>query len=86
VLAPSEIGKRHESGQPGAGPSAEVIRLRYVCERNHLPVAHGDLEFNLTQASWLRTHDDPRVQKMAECFLEAQLKKRESRWLENAAQ
>jgi hypothetical protein len=75
VLAPSEIGKRRDSGQPVASPSADIIRVRYVCERNHLPVAHGDLEFNLTQASWVRRHDDLRVQKMAECFLDSYLKK-----------
>jgi hypothetical protein len=53
-----------------------VLLLRYVCEQNHKPVEHGDLEFDLSQATWLRRHDDARIQKMAECFLESYLKKR----------
>jgi hypothetical protein len=39
-------------------------------------VEHGDLEFDLAQAVWLRRHDDARIQKMAECFLESYLKKK----------
>ena len=42
----------------------------------HLPVSHGELEFDLLQASWLHKHDDLRMQKMAECFLESYLKKK----------
>lgn len=53
-----------------------VLRLAYVCERDHRPVEHGELEFHLPSATWTRRHDDPRVQKMAECFLESYLKKR----------
>src|SRR5258708_24920893 len=55
---------------------ARVLLLGYVCERDHRPVAHGDLEFDLAQATWLRRHDDARVQRMAECFLESYLKKK----------
>ena len=40
------------------------------------PVEHGDLEFDLSQAVWVRRHDDVRIQKMAECFLESYLKKK----------
>jgi hypothetical protein len=55
---------------------ASVLLLRYVCERDHRPVEHGDLEFDLSQAAWLRRHEDARVQRMAECFLESYLKKK----------
>jgi hypothetical protein len=55
---------------------ARVLVLRYVCERNHRPVEHGDLEFDLSQAAWLRRHENLRIQKMAECFLESYLKKK----------
>lgn len=58
------------------GPQARILRLAYVCERDHHPVANGELEFDLVQAAWLRTHDDIRIQKMAECFLDSYLKKR----------
>jgi hypothetical protein len=55
--------------------AARVLVLGYVCERNHRPVEHGNLEFELSQATWLRRHGDMRIQKMAECFLESYLKK-----------
>jgi len=54
---------------------ARVLLLHFVCERNHRPVEHGDLEFDLSCATWLVRHEDPRIQKMAECFLDSYLKK-----------
>lgn len=59
----------------GKGRERE-IRLRYVCERSHRPVTDGMLRFDLTQMIWVDRHDDPRLQKMAECFLESYLKKK----------
>ena len=55
---------------------ARILRLIYVCEHEHHPIASGELAFDLSQASWLRSHDDARIQKMAECFLDSYLKKR----------
>lgn len=72
AVAPPD-GKHAEKA---SAPPASVLRLRFVCERNHLPVAHGDLEFDLPSASWLRMHADPRIQKMAECFLQSYLQKK----------
>jgi len=72
VSAPRESDS-HEARRADA---ARVLLLRYVCERDHRPVDHGDLEFDLSQAVWLRRHDDARIQKMAECFLESYLKKK----------
>jgi len=62
----------------GERTGARPLQLAYICERNHLPAAHGELEFDLAQSVWLRRHDDARIQKMAECFLEAYLKKTRS--------
>ena len=56
--------------------AAPVLRLSFVCERNHRPIAKGELMFDLAGATWLSRHDDPRVQKMAECFLETYLKRK----------
>lgn len=56
--------------------AARAIQLLYVCERNHAPVENGILEFDVIQRSWTSRHDDPRIQKMAECFLESWLKKK----------
>ena len=36
-----------------------TLLLHYVCERNHRPVEHGDLEFDLSRATWLRQHAGP---------------------------
>ena len=75
VTAPSEDDQ-------GRAPKAEnhdarpTIRVCYVCERNHRPSEQGYLEFDLRRCVWQRRHDDPRLQKMAECFLESYLKKR----------
>lgn len=51
------------------------VCLAYVCERNHLPSEHGRLEYNLLLSRWLSSHTDPRIQKMAECFLDSWLAK-----------
>jgi hypothetical protein len=54
------------------------IELQYVCERKHRPAEHGALEFDSVGLKWLRVHGDPRVQKMAECFLQAHLDRRKT--------
>jgi hypothetical protein len=66
---PAERENRAEAGVTG-----RTLRLRYVCEKDHRPVESGDLEFDLLHASWQRRHVDPRVQKMAECFLDSYVK------------
>jgi len=55
---------------------ARLLRLTYVCERDHRPVEHGELEFDVAANSWRKSHPDARIQKMAECFLESYLKKK----------
>ena len=75
VVVPPAV--RERSGREGKPDLASrTIRVAYVCERSHRPVRHGDLEFDLESSLWLRRHDDPRIQKMAECFLESYLKKK----------
>lgn len=72
VSAPADTtGKDKEK----RSPAATVLRLIYVCERDHRPVAQGELTFDLAVAAWIRPHEDPRIQKMAECFLDSYLKK-----------
>ena len=74
VCAPQNIEGRNRRSTSDSAVSR--IRLGYVCERDHAPVGGGELEFDLANARWLRQHDDPRVQKMAECFLESYLKRK----------
>ncbi|HEX4782926.1 MAG TPA: hypothetical protein VH350_01210 [Candidatus Sulfotelmatobacter sp.] len=79
VSAPLDAAKRKDSRSKGSEANsvhANVLVLRYVCERDHRPVEHGDLEFDLSGATWLRQHSNPGIQKMAECFLESYLKKK----------
>ena len=75
VCAPPDVAKRSDSDN-GAEIAPRVLRLRYVCEKIICPPNTVDLEFDLSPAAWLRRHDDARVQKMAECFLDSYLKKK----------
>ena len=67
-------------GKAGANSAesvpARIVHLTYVCERANRPAGHGELSFDLSAATWLRRHEDDRIQKMAECFLESYLNKR----------
>ncbi|HVI07446.1 MAG TPA: hypothetical protein VND65_04035 [Candidatus Binatia bacterium] len=58
-------------GKSAADASDAHIYIRYVCERGHLPMEHGTLEYDPMQKIWPRMHSDLRVQSMAECFLAA---------------
>lgn len=73
VVAPAQAEKRWK---PAGEPSERAIVLRYVCERNHRPVEHGELAYDRARALWLQRHEDSRLQKMAECFLESYTQKR----------
>jgi hypothetical protein len=74
VSAPERSARdRHQMAE---NASTRMLRLSYVCERNHRPVAHGDLAFDLATATWLQPHRDVRIQRMAECFLDSYLKRK----------
>ena len=66
-----------------SGPTLEtarqisaVLSLIFVLERDHRPVERGQLEFDVKKSVWRVPHPDPRIQKMAECFLESFMKRR----------
>ena len=61
---------------PGEARSGGRIQVRYVCERDHRPAEHGMIEFDMTNNRWQQPHRDPRLQRMAECFLESYVQKR----------
>lgn len=61
----------------GNHPAGDWIQIRYVCERQHRPAEHGVLEFQPLGARWKQKHSDLRVQRMAECFLESWLEKKQ---------
>jgi hypothetical protein len=53
-----------------------LIQVVYVCEKNHLPAEHGNLEYRVQDTQWAVAHTDPRIQKKAECFLDSWLQKK----------
>jgi len=65
-----------------AGPR---IQVRYICERAHRPVEHGLLEFDSIQSCWNSPHRDPRLQRLADCFLAAYLEKKKNQEINRAA-
>lgn len=52
-----------------AAASDSKIVVNYVCERDHRPGERGTLEFDLSAGLCTAPHSDPRMQKMAECFV-----------------
>lgn len=71
VIAPRPA--KHPSTADNAGTR---LRIQFVCERDHRPQSDGELEFDLAQSTWVHTHEDLRIQKMAECFLASYLQKK----------
>ena len=75
VSPPAKNGR--ESGVSSSdNEPARLVHVTYVCERANRPAGHGELQFDLSTTTWLRRHEDARIQKMAECFLESYLRKR----------
>ncbi len=48
-----------------------LLTVHYVCEAGHTPVAHGVLIFDASVFRWREPHADARIQRMAECCVEA---------------
>ena len=55
---------------------SRAVQLHYVCERDHRPMEHGRLSFDASSGGWSHKHPDNRVQKMAECFLDSWMARR----------
>jgi len=53
-----------------------ILRVLFSCERECLPAGHGELLYDTASGSWLQGHDDARVQRMAECYVQAQRERR----------
>lgn len=50
--------------------------LCFVCEAGHRPVEHGTLEYDASLGQWNSSHPNPRIQKMAECYLQSYMQRR----------
>lgn len=57
--------------------SGRLIRICYVIERNHRPVERGELDFDIQGLTCTAPHPDPRLQKMAECYLETRMSRKD---------
>jgi hypothetical protein len=53
-----------------------ILQIRYVCERDHRPAGQGLINFDARSLACHEPHSNPRIQKMAECFLESYLSSR----------
>ena len=49
---------------------AEIV-LSFVCESGHRPAVYGMLEYDTALGRWNSRHPDARIQRMAECYLDA---------------
>ena len=57
--------------------SSSLISLKYVLEMAHQPAGDGSLEYDRSLGRWYSTYPEPRIQKMAECFLQSYLDRRD---------
>ncbi len=56
----------------------QTLTVQFVVEIAHAPAEHGLLEFDSALGRWRAAHHDARMQRMAECFVEAYLRRKES--------
>ena len=54
----------------------ERVVLLFVFESAHLPAGHGSLEYDCVENKWISTHPEPRIQQMAQCYLDSYLLRR----------
>jgi len=59
-----------------ASNSGGKISLQCVFESEYLPAGHGVLEYDSLLKNWIAVHPEPRIQKLAECFLQSYLDRR----------
>lgn len=53
-----------------AHTTRKQVAIRFVCELDHAPIEHGQLIFDLAKETWLDAHADPRVLRLATCYLQ----------------
>jgi hypothetical protein len=56
--------------------SVQAIKILFALETEHRPAGNGILQYDLHSGLWTTSHPDDRIQKKAECFLQAYLQKR----------
>jgi hypothetical protein len=54
-----------------------VIGIYWVVEKDHLPFAHGPLEYSREAARFIPSHTDPRVAQQAQAYISSYLRRKE---------
>ena len=74
VLGPN--GGKSREPSSNTEDASRVVYLTYVFERDHRPVELGQLLLDIERDVWTVPHPDPRIQRMAECYLDSYMKRR----------
>ncbi|MBZ5524694.1 MAG: hypothetical protein LAP21_20845 [Acidobacteriia bacterium] len=53
-----------------------LVTLRYVCERDHAPVEHGELHYELSSRRFRSAPADAILLRQAECYVEVYMERR----------
>ncbi|MGH9523613.1 MAG: hypothetical protein ACRD3E_13885 [Terriglobales bacterium] len=48
-----------------------LVTISYIFEASYLPVSHGTLTYDTNPGTWIESHSDAHIQRMAECCLES---------------
>ena len=59
-----------------ARDGGQYLTLCFVCEAAHRPMQHGQLQYDAAADRWPSPHPEVRIQRMAECYLQAYLLRR----------
>jgi len=59
-----------------AKDGGDRILLHYLCERDHAPVEHGQLQYDCVTQAWPVAHRDACIQRQAECYVSIYLDRR----------
>jgi hypothetical protein len=60
------------------------LHVCFVCEFEYRPREHGQLEYDVAMGRWASLHENPHIQKMAECCVEVYLQRRNQSLLSTA--
>ena len=50
--------------------------VSFACESKHRPAEYGKLEYDASLGQWISAHPNPRLQKMADCYVQSYLLRR----------
>jgi len=53
-----------------------IVRLYWVMEKNHLPFAHGPLEYSRAEAGFRSAHPDACVRQQAQAYVSSYLRRK----------